>query len=150
MANRLLGAIKQSRLNPECFEVEITENVLMTDIENSEHILSELHKAGVKVALDDFGTGYSSLSYLTKFPIDRIKIDQSFIRNIASNSESASLAKVIINLAKSLNIPSIAEGVETKEQYDFVKATDCNEVQGFYTGVPMRLEELLIKYRPAQ
>lgn len=146
MAHIILDTLKQARLSPEFFEVEITENVLMTDIENSEHILAQLHKAGVKVALDDFGTGYSSLSYLTKFPIDRIKIDQSFIRNITANSESASLAKVIINLAKSLNIPSIAEGVETKEQYDFVKSTDCNEVQGFYLGKPMKFETLIARY----
>lgn len=146
MAKRLLSAIKHATLSPDYFEVEITENVLMTDIENSEHILAELHQAGVKVALDDFGTGYSSLSYLTKFPIDRIKIDQSFIRNIASNSESASLAKVIINLAKSLKIPSIAEGVETKEQYDFVKANGCDEVQGFYLGKPMKFETLIANY----
>lgn len=146
MATSILDTLKQAALSPEFFEVEITENVLMTDIENSEHILAQLHKAGVKVALDDFGTGYSSLSYLTKFPIDRIKIDQSFIRNITANSESASLAKVIINLAKSLNIPSIAEGVETKEQYDFVKSTDCNEVQGFYLGKPMKFETLIARY----
>ena len=132
-----------SGVSSQDFEVEITENVLVEDIEKSINILNQLHSAGVKVALDDFGTGYSSLSYLRKFPVDFIKIDQSFVKNIMTNADDAALAKIIVNMAKSLGILAVAEGVETAEQYEFLQAAGCDEAQGYFISKPIAFDQLL-------
>ncbi|CAG0998896.1 putative signaling protein [Methylophilaceae bacterium] len=133
----ILSALQDYNIEPHDFEVEITENALMADMENAVLVLGLLRGLGTHVALDDFGTGYSSLSYLSRFPVDRLKIDQSFMKNITISQENASLAKVIVNMAKTLGIPVTAEGVETLEQLDFLRATGCDEVQGYYIGRPM-------------
>ena len=132
-----------SGVSSQDFELEITENVLMEDVEHSITVLHQLHSAGLKVALDDFGTGYSSLSYLRKFPVDRIKIDQSFVKNIMGNAGDAALAKVIVNMAKSLGIPAVAEGVETFEQFQFMCENGCDEAQGYFIAKPMPANQLL-------
>jgi EAL domain-containing protein (putative c-di-GMP-specific phosphodiesterase class I) len=106
-------------------------------------VLKTLHSTGVELAIDDFGTGYSSLSYLRQFPIDRLKIDQSFIRNALNNPDDASIAKTIVGLGHSLNLKVIAEGVETKEHEDFLLQYNCDEVQGFRYARPMPREEFL-------
>lgn len=129
-------------VNSHDFEVEVTENILMEDADHSVAILQQLHDAGINVALDDFGTGYSSLSYLRKFAVDRIKIDQAFVKNIITNPSDAALAKVIVRMAKSLGIPAIAEGVETLAQYQFMHDAGCDEAQGFYIGKPMIAADL--------
>lgn len=139
----ILSALQDNNIEPQDFEVEITENALMADMENAVLVLGLLRGLGIHVALDDFGTGYSSLSYLSRFPVDRLKIDQSFMKNITISPENASLAKVIVNMAKTLDIPVTAEGVETLEQLDFLRATGCDEVQGFFIGRPMPPETLL-------
>ncbi len=139
----IVHALQSSALDPSQFEVEITENVLMGDLEHSVQILQQLRSVGVSIALDDFGTGYSSLSYLSKFPVDRIKIDQSFVKNVLTNQEDASLTKVIVTMAKSLGIPAIAEGVESIEQFDFINETGCDEAQGYYIAKPMPSHKLL-------
>jgi diguanylate cyclase (GGDEF)-like protein/PAS domain S-box-containing protein len=138
-----LENLQKFGVKPELFEIEITESLLMEDTENSLSVLRQLSEAGIKIALDDFGTGYSSLSYLSRFPVDRIKIDQSFVKNITINQEDATLAKVIINMANSLSIPAIAEGIESIEQYEFIKHSGCSEAQGYLIGKPMPYERLI-------
>jgi EAL domain-containing protein (putative c-di-GMP-specific phosphodiesterase class I) len=100
-----------------------------------------LHALGVELAIDDFGTGYSSLSYLRQFPIDRLKIDQSFIRNALNNHDDAAIARTIVRLGHSLNLKVIAEGVETKEHENFLREEKCDEVQGFRYSRPIPLDE---------
>jgi EAL domain-containing protein (putative c-di-GMP-specific phosphodiesterase class I) len=139
----ILSSLQENAIEPQDFEVEITENALMADMENAVLVMGLLRGLGIHVALDDFGTGYSSLSYLSRFPVDRIKIDQSFMRSITISPENASLAKVIVNMAKTLDIPVTAEGVETSDQVQFLRATGCDEVQGYYIGRPMTPNELL-------
>lgn len=139
----ILSALQENAIEPQDFEVEITENALMADMENAVLVMGLLRGLGIHVALDDFGTGYSSLSYLSRFPVDRIKIDQSFMKSITISPENASLAKVIVNMAKTLGIPVTAEGVETLGQVNFLRATGCDEVQGYFIGRPMTPEALL-------
>lgn len=139
----ILSALQENAIEPHDFEVEITENALMADMENAVLVLGLLRGLGVHVALDDFGTGYSSLSYLSRFPVDRIKIDQSFMKSINISPENASLARVIVNMAKTLGIPVTAEGVENMEHLDFLRATGCDEVQGYFIGRPMPPAALL-------
>lgn len=139
----ILSALQENAIEPQDFEVEITENALMADMENAVLVLGLLRGLGIHVALDDFGTGYSSLSYLSRFPVDRIKIDQSFMKSITISPENASLARVIVNMAKTLGIPVTAEGVETLEQLNFLRATGCDEVQGYFIGRPMPPDALL-------
>lgn len=124
--------LKQTGLEPALLELEITEGVLMQNIETTVNALTRLKVMGVRLAIDDFGTGYSSLSYLRRFPIDVLKIDQSFIRGLSSDSNDAALVSAIISLGRSLKLTIIAEGVETLEQLDFLKAHQCEEGQGFY------------------
>lgn len=139
----ILSALQDAHIEPQDFEVEITENALMADMENAVLVLGLLRGLGAHVALDDFGTGYSSLSYLSRFPVDRLKIDQSFMKNITISQENASLARVIINMSKTLGIPVTAEGVETIEQLDFLRSSGCDEVQGYFIGRPMNPDSLI-------
>jgi diguanylate cyclase (GGDEF)-like protein len=124
--------LKQTGLEPALLELEITEGVLMQNVDTTVNALTRLKVMGVRLAIDDFGTGYSSLSYLRRFPIDVLKIDQSFIRGLSSDSNDAALVSAIISLGRSLKLTIIAEGVETLEQLDFLKAHQCEEGQGFY------------------
>jgi diguanylate cyclase (GGDEF)-like protein len=124
--------LKQTGLDPTLLELEITEGVLMQNIDATVTALSRIKALGVRLAIDDFGTGYSSLSYLRRFPIDVLKIDQSFIRGLSRDSSDAALVNAIISLGKSLKLTVIAEGVETLEQLDFLKAHHCEEGQGYY------------------
>lgn len=130
-------------IKPSSLELEVTESVFMDDIEHTIGILKELHSLGLELAIDDFGTGYSSLSYLRQFPIDRLKIDQSFIRNALNNPDDAAIARTIIALGHSLSLNVIAEGVETKEHEDFLVNEGCDEVQGFRYSRPVPHEELI-------
>lgn len=139
----ILSALQDAHIEPQDFEVEITEHALMADMENAVLVLGLLRGLGAHVALDDFGTGYSSLSYLSRFPVDRLKIDQSFMKNITISEENASLARVIINMSKTLGIPVTAEGVETIEQLDFLRSSGCDEVQGYFIGRPMNPGSLI-------
>ena len=130
-------ALKESGLDPKYLELEITESVFMENMQTAIDILQQLHKLGVELAVDDFGTGYSSLSYLRQFPIDRLKIDQSFIRNALINTDDRMIAKTIITLGHSLNLKVIAEGVETVDHEDFLREEGCDEVQGFKYTKPL-------------
>jgi len=129
--------LEETGVDPTLLELEVTESVFMDDIQKTVDILNTLHALGVEIAIDDFGTGYSSLSYLSQFPIDRLKIDQSFIRNALNDKDNASIARTIINLGHSLNLKVIAEGVETKEHEDFLVSEGCDEVQGYRYSKPV-------------
>jgi diguanylate cyclase (GGDEF)-like protein/PAS domain S-box-containing protein len=123
-------------LPPSRLELEITEGVLIDDFSRAVSILRRLKMLGVCIAMDDFGTGYSSLSYLQSFPFDKIKIDQAFISNLERNSQSATIVRAVIGIARGLKVPVLAEGVETKEQLAFLAKESCDEVQGFLIGRP--------------
>jgi diguanylate cyclase (GGDEF)-like protein len=131
------AAIAEARLSPNRLEIEITESLLLTDSDQTLETLHRLRDLGVRIALDDFGTGYSSLSYLRRFPFDKIKIDRSFMRDLARKGDSLAIIKAIIGLGHSLGMELVAEGVETEEQLNAVREQGCNEVQGFYFSPPM-------------
>jgi len=133
--------LKETGVEPHLLELEVTESVFMDDINIAINTLKELHELGVELAIDDFGTGYSSLSYLRQFNIDRLKIDQSFIRNALTNDDDAAITRTIIKLGHSLNLHVIAEGVETKDHEDFLLEQGCDEVQGFRYSKPIPKEE---------
>jgi diguanylate cyclase (GGDEF)-like protein/PAS domain S-box-containing protein len=122
-------------------ELEITEGVLIDDFSRALSILRRLKLLGVQIALDDFGTGYSSLSYLHSFPFDKIKIDRSFISDLESNHHSIAIVRAVIGLSRSLNIPILAEGVETQAQHAFLAQEGCDEVQGYLTGRPLEIAD---------
>lgn len=129
--------IKEYRINPSELELEITESVFINDIESIIETLNQLKVIGVSLSLDDFGTGYSSLTYLKDLPMDTLKIDKSFISNITENNRQAEITDALIELVHKLNMETIAEGVETKEQYDFLRYMKCDNIQGYFTGKPM-------------
>lgn len=133
--------LQETGMVAHLLELEVTESVFMQDISHTVETLQKLHQLGVELAIDDFGTGYSSLAYLRQFPIDRLKIDQSFIRNALNNNDDAAIAKTIIGLGHSLNLKVIAEGVETKDHEAFLTAHGCDEVQGFRYSKPVPFEQ---------
>jgi diguanylate cyclase (GGDEF)-like protein/PAS domain S-box-containing protein len=137
----------QTHLSPECLEIEITESLLMRDVNRSRTILNQLKTMGVSISIDDFGTGYSSLGYLKLFPIDTLKIDKSFIAEIAADAFDEAIATAVVTLGKSLNMRVIAEGVETREQALKLTALGCDEMQGFYFGRPQSAEQSALLFR---
>lgn len=137
IVNYVQKVLRQTGLPANKLELEVTEGVFMEDIDHTIRTLQSLHQIGVELAIDDFGTGYSSLSYLRQFPIDRLKIDQSFIRNALNDQNDASIARTIVRLGHSLNLKVIAEGVETKEHEKFLLAEGCDEVQGYRYSRPV-------------
>ncbi|MCB5184197.1 EAL domain-containing protein [Methylobacillus gramineus] len=140
--DQLEDVLTTTGINAECLELEITESMIMHNVETNIEVLRKISAAGIQLSLDDFGTGYSSLAYLQQFPINRLKIDQSFIRNIATDNSYALISRAIIGLAHSLEIQVIAEGIETIEQLDFVKSNHCNEGQGYFFSKPLEFEFL--------
>ncbi|MGK7379711.1 bifunctional diguanylate cyclase/phosphodiesterase [Planococcus sp. 1R117A] len=142
-----VAALVQSILNEmelpaECLEIEITESVLSSHESVIQEAVESLQKLGVKVSIDDFGTGYASLTYLKQFRADAIKIDQSFIRHLPQNQDDAAIVSAVITLAKALDICIVAEGVETKEQVDFLVEKECTEVQGYYFSKPLQADKM--------
>ena len=133
----LVTFLTETRLDPSYLELELTETVLMQRIESTSSVLRALKSIGVRLAVDDFGTGYSSLSYLKKFPIDSLKIDRSFVRDITADTDDATIVSAVITMAKSLKKCVIAEGVETEDQIRFLQAYGCDEAQGFYFSRPI-------------
>jgi len=142
-------ALEDAGIPPERLELEITESVLLCDSPVNSAVLDQLGDLGVGLALDDFGTGYSSLSYLHRFSVDRVKIDHSFVREIACNEGALKIVRAIVMLAHSLGIKVTAEGVETDEQLAAVRGEGCDSVQGYYTGAPQPLEDLLHRLQHA-
>jgi EAL domain-containing protein (putative c-di-GMP-specific phosphodiesterase class I) len=135
------SVLLETGLAPQRLELEITEGVLIRDFSRAKSILGRLRLLGVKISLDDFGTGYSSLSYLESFRFDRIKIDRSLISNVKRNQRSAAIVRSVINLARSLELPVTAEGVETEGQLDFLAQLSCDHVQGFLIGRPAPIDQ---------
>lgn len=144
----ITNILKETDLNPSYLELEITENIIMKNAEYIIESLKQLKQLGVKVAIDDFGKEYSSLNYIKQLPIDKIKIDMSFVQGINVNHKDEAIINVIIVLAKNLGLKVIAEGVETKEQLEFLEEQMCDEIQGYYYYKPMsatHIEELMVK-----
>jgi diguanylate cyclase (GGDEF)-like protein len=137
--------LQDTWLDPRWLELELTESLVMENAELSRDVLAELSKRGIHLTIDDFGTGYSSLSYLKNFTVDRIKIDRSFVGQLPDALNDAAIVETILAMARTLKLEVVAEGVETKEQLDFLKKHDCRVVQGFYLGCPMRAE-LFVKH----
>jgi diguanylate cyclase (GGDEF)-like protein/PAS domain S-box-containing protein len=133
----LFAILNETGFDPHSLELELTESVLMKRVESTAAILQILRQRGIRVAVDDFGTGYSSLSYLRKFPIDALKIDQSFVRQITTGGDDVAIVSAVINMARSLKLRVIAEGVETLEEMEFLQAHRCDEAQGYYFAKPM-------------
>lgn len=128
--------------SPECLHIELTENQIFRNTHMTLDKMRELKMLGIKIALDDFGTGYSSLGYLKNFPIDTLKIDRSFMIDILSDKNNSAITSTIITLAQNLDLNVIAEGVETKEQLEFLAARNCFNIQGYYYSKPLEVEEL--------
>jgi diguanylate cyclase (GGDEF)-like protein len=135
------AALQSTELPAHRLELEITETALLKNNENTLAALARLHALGVRIALDDFGTGYSSLSHLRSFPFDKVKIDQSFVREMASRTDCAAIVSSIVDLATKLNIITTAEGIETVDQLDLVRTAGCTEAQGYLFSVPRSLQE---------
>jgi diguanylate cyclase (GGDEF)-like protein len=146
------SALSDAKLEPGYIELELTESAVMVDPELSAATLQTLSAMGVHISIDDFGTGYSSLSYLRRFPLDKLKIDRSFIRDLMTSQDDMSIVRAIISLAHSLRLRVVAEGVETAEQLEFLRGLGCDQYQGFYCSpaVPPELFVALIKRMRAE
>jgi diguanylate cyclase len=136
-------------LEPQYLEIELTETTVMESAESSVEILEQMSRMGVVVSIDDFGTGYSSMSYLRRFPIDKLKIDRSFINDLTTNSADASIVRAIISLAHSLRLKVVAEGVETVEQLQLLRELGCDQYQGFYHSAAVPAKEIEASLRPS-
>ncbi|MGE5503393.1 MAG: putative bifunctional diguanylate cyclase/phosphodiesterase [Actinomycetota bacterium] len=137
LVDRVVDVLAAHRIEPALIELELTESAVMRNPEVAISTLMELHAQGVRLAVDDFGTGYSSLSYLKRFPLDKLKIDRSFIQDLDSNGTSSEIVGAIIAMAHTLNLSVVAEGVENPEQLDKLKTLNCDEIQGFYYSRPV-------------
>jgi len=149
LVQAVVSALAHSGLSPRRLELEITETVFLAETEANLAILHQLRELGVHISMDDFGTGYSSLSYLRSFPFDKIKIDRSFVKDLANRSDCVAIVRAISGLGRSLNITTTAEGVETNDQLDWLRAEGCNEVQGFLFSSARpasEIEQLLCRF----
>jgi EAL domain-containing protein (putative c-di-GMP-specific phosphodiesterase class I) len=133
----VFAILEDTGLPPSSLELELTESVLIDRVDSTVAVLQTLREAGIQVAVDDFGMGYSSLSYLTKFAIDALKIDQSFVRGITNSRGDTAIVTTVISMARSLKLRVIAEGVETQEELEFLRAHQCDEAQGYYFSRPV-------------
>jgi EAL domain-containing protein (putative c-di-GMP-specific phosphodiesterase class I) len=140
---RARGVFRKHDVSPTCFELEVTETTLMTDPKRTIGLLNELYAMGLHLAIDDFGTGYSSLSALQQFPIGTLKIDQSFVHDVAVDSNDAAIVRTIIEMGKSLELEVIAEGVESSEQLEFLRLHGCHYAQGRLFGEALEAGKLL-------
>ncbi|HJT18568.1 MAG TPA: EAL domain-containing protein, partial [Thermoanaerobaculia bacterium] len=134
--------LEETGLQPRYLEIEITESNAMQNAENTIYTLRELKALGVRIAMDDFGTGYSSLNYLKRFPIDTLKLDQSFVREITTDPTDAAIATAVIAMAHSLDLKVIGEGVETEEQFAFLQKQKCDYIQGYLFSPPQPAESV--------
>ena len=141
--DKVTAILAETRLPPSLLEIEITESMVMENVDNTIAILNKFKSEGIRISIDDFGTGYSSLSYLKKFPIHTLKIDKSFVRDLTVDSDDAAIIKAIVSLAHNLGLSIIAEGAETSEQVKFLKKRKCESVQGYFFSRPLPPEEFL-------
>ncbi len=148
IVSQILNAINDAGLAPEVIELELTETMLMRDIDRNIHTLIRLRDMGVRLSIDDFGTGYSSLNYLRQFPVNALKIDRSFVSDISAEGNEGKIASAIIGMAHSLGLEAIAEGVETEAQRSFLVAQGCHQLQGYLIGRPVPAGELAPRLRP--
>jgi EAL domain-containing protein (putative c-di-GMP-specific phosphodiesterase class I) len=142
LLEKVADALADSGLAPERLELEVTETVLLHEDARNISILHQIKNLGVSILLDDFGTGYSSLSYLRLFPFDKIKIDQSFVREMPYRSDCAAIVCAIASLGRELNMVTAAEGVETREQLELVRAAGCKQMQGYFFSRPCPAAQL--------
>jgi EAL domain-containing protein (putative c-di-GMP-specific phosphodiesterase class I) len=142
IADRILAIVADTGFPPELLEIEITESTLMDVSDDTLEKLNRLRNAGLSLSLDDFGTGYSSMSYLKRFPITRLKIDRSFVRDVPQDPDDAAIVQAIIAMGRSLKMSIIAEGVETQEQADFLKHSGCDNFQGYLLARPMTKDDV--------
>ena len=150
VAELVSAVVGESQISPESLELELTESAVMQDAEASIVTVEKLKKLGVGVAIDDFGTGYSSLSYLKRLPVDVLKVDQSFVRDISNDQNDAAIVRAVISLARSLGMEVTAEGVETEAQLAFLNAYGCRHAQGYLFGKPMPADELTGRMRSGE
>jgi diguanylate cyclase (GGDEF)-like protein len=143
----VLGAALSAGIDPTSLDLEITESVLLQDAENTLVALNTLKRAGISLSVDDFGTGYSSLSYLKRFPIDTLKIDRSFVKDIHVDQDDAAICAAILAMARQLGLNVVAEGVETKEQLEFLRHHGCNQIQGFLCSKPLSADQFAVLLR---
>ncbi|MBN3850359.1 EAL domain-containing protein [Paraburkholderia sp. Ac-20342] len=142
IAKLVMQVLAETGLEPKYLELELTESTIMRNAEEAVSMLNELHALGIGLAIDDFGTGYSSLSYLKRFPVDRLKIDRSFVSDIGVSGDDETITSAIIALAHSLKLQVIAEGVETSAQLDFLRERECDEMQGYYFAKPLSTDAI--------
>jgi len=141
LVETIAGILRETRLDPGFLELEITEGTIMHQADKAAALLEQLHRLGVRLSVDDFGTGYSSLAYLKRFPVQTLKIDQSFVRDLTTEADGAGIVAAIIAMAKSLKLSVIAEGVETKEQLASLAKLKCDEYQGYYFSKPVPAQD---------
>src|SRR5260370_15534067 len=139
---RVADALRESGLEPKYLELELTESLIMRDGQQAVATMRELRDMGVHLSIDDFGTGYSNLSALKSFPVARLKIDQSFVRDISTDDNDKAIATAVISLGHKLNLRVIAEGVETEEQLAFLRDNNCDEMQGYLFSRPVTAPEI--------
>jgi EAL domain-containing protein (putative c-di-GMP-specific phosphodiesterase class I) len=146
LPNIVRAALARAELDAGSLEFELTESYLMRDVDRNIRTLAELGAMGLNIAIDDFGTGYSSLSYLKRLPIDAVKIDKSFVRDLAEDSDGAQVVAAIVTLAHNLNLRCVAEGVETEAELRLLRAIGCDEFQGYLHSEPVPAHELAQRY----
>ena len=149
LAQDVADALRQSGVNPAMIELEVTETAVMRNLDEAIVILESFRALGVRVAIDDFGTGYSSLAYLKQLPVDILKVDRAFVRDLPHNRDDLAITRAIIAMAHGLSMTVVAEGVEQKHQFDSLRDSGCDEYQGFYCSPAMEsdvLETLLRKH----
>ncbi|GBF28682.1 phytochrome-like protein cph2 [bacterium MnTg03] len=143
IVDNILNTLEEHKVPPRLFEIEITETILMSNIQAAIETLHRLHARGIRIAIDDFGTGYSSLSYLKNLPVDCLKIDRAFIKDICNNDMDKKIVKTLIIMAHSMDKTVVAEGVEEIEQFELLKQYGCDEIQGYLLSKPVPADQLL-------
>jgi EAL domain-containing protein (putative c-di-GMP-specific phosphodiesterase class I) len=138
---RIQRLLQDHHLQPDCLQLEITENFIMSQAEEALLVLHQLKSLGIQLAIDDFGTGYSSLSYLKRLPLHTLKIDQSFVRGLPDDPHDAAIVRAIIALGRSMQLTVIAEGVENQDQQQFLAREGCEQIQGYIASLPLSAEE---------
>jgi EAL domain-containing protein (putative c-di-GMP-specific phosphodiesterase class I) len=151
LVREIQSVLAETGMAPSLLELEVTESTIMHNAERAVSVLNAIKDLGVRLAIDDFGTGYSSLAHLKRFPIDTLKVDRSFIREVPADAEDKAIAEAIIAMGKTLSLTVVAEGVETPEQQAFLSERLCDEMQGYYFSTPVAAQdfaELVRQYKP--